>query len=83
MVLFLYIGQLPWHHGAQQLSGRERLDYVIKMKQDLHITDYGDDIPCKFTKETRHALDTSNLIHRSVTVLDNLHYFIFLNDVPE
>lgn len=50
VVLFLYYGQLPWHHGAQQLAGRERLDYVIRMKQDLDIRDYGDEIPRKFTQ---------------------------------
>ena len=47
VILFLLVGQLPWHDGAQKLKGQERLNYVIKMKQDLSILEYGKDIPSK------------------------------------
>jgi len=32
VVLFLFFGELPWHRTAQTLQGRERLDFVIRMK---------------------------------------------------
>lgn len=48
VVLFLYYGQLPWHKKAQTMVARERLDYVIRMKQELPIESYGHKIPCKY-----------------------------------
>jgi hypothetical protein len=40
-------GQLPWHDGAQQLRGQERLNYVIKMKKEMDIKGYGENLPSK------------------------------------
>jgi hypothetical protein len=45
VVLFLFFGQLPWHKKAQTMAGRERLDYVIRMKQAMPIESYGPEIP--------------------------------------
>lgn len=47
VVLFLFFGQLPWHKKAQTMAGRERLDYVIRMKQAMPIESYGPEIPGK------------------------------------
>lgn len=36
---------MPWHDGAEKLKGKQRLEYVIKVKQSLDICEYGDHIP--------------------------------------
>jgi hypothetical protein len=46
-MLFLYLGKMPWHDEVNELQGRKRLEYVIRMKQTLEITSYGDNIPGK------------------------------------
>lgn len=47
VVLFLLNGQLPWHDGAQLLRGQDRINYVIKMKLEIGILDYGPIVPSK------------------------------------
>ena len=50
VILYLFIGELPWHEGAQKLKGKQRLEYVIKMKMSLDICDYGMHVPGNITR---------------------------------
>lgn len=48
MVLFLLQGEMPWHEqAALKLKGRQRINFVIKMKLSLPIEEYADKVPSK------------------------------------
>jgi hypothetical protein len=47
VMLFFFLGKMPWHDRANTLEGKERLEFVIRMKKTLEITSYGENIPGK------------------------------------
>eukprot|EP00347_Sterkiella_histriomuscorum_P003421 403364357 len=50
VILFLLNGQLPWHEGAQLLRGQDRINFVIKMKLEIGILEYGSIVPKSIIK---------------------------------
>jgi len=55
VILFLINGQLPWHEGVQKLRGQDRLNFVINMKKELKIEQYGHKVPRSIVKAYRYV----------------------------
>jgi len=79
VVLFLLNGQLPWHDGAQKLKGQERLNYVIKTKQELSILEYGQDLPKSIIKSYKYV---RRLKYDQEPNYDQIKYFL-LKDLEQ